>query len=660
MAEALVKFFLQRLNSLLRQTIEIFYGLEHQMECLITTLGDILKFSGELWSAKADASTSSWINVLRDIIRDADDLIDEFIIQMDQQRSSDRSELTKSFANGLQEIVSRLARTIHKMEELKNSSTVKGDNESDINNPQEIEEGQTSAQGKPTAIGGEEKDNEENSPETEGSQTAEAKNSITIEEEDNKESSHEIGGQTASPAASQVLMNYTDLPYYLQSCLMYCCIFPINHRISKGKLIRLMVAEGLAQEKPGQLMEDTAQENISELINQGIIQVKDEHIGEGAYLTVNPHWHEIILCKMEEENFITACTGSHSLIPHTARHVSVYSNMTTVAPQLKNVRPRGLFFLGSQDLSRDHGNWLNFNGAKFLRILDLERTKIKRLPDEVGDLIHLTYIGLKHTDINKLPPSLGNLRALQTLDLKYCGDLAALPHEVLSLVQLRHIKMYKRLNVGGVKLPPGIERLRNILSLTGTHAGSGTAQELSNLIHLRRLGVLDVAEENVGTLVLLESFLPPPLLEKLRLEGRLERIPSWFSSMERLTKLRLGKEFCRVGGFPKLEILTISSPVLEEWTEIEDGALPRLQYLHLRNCLNLRMLPEGLQFVTTLKHLTLIPLLNEQVERLKPGGGEENYKIRYIPQISYMPMSDLQDSFPLPPCTPTEEGDMLG
>ncbi|KAJ0106021.1 hypothetical protein Patl1_18109 [Pistacia atlantica] len=604
------------------------------------------------------------------------------------------------------------------MEELKNSSTVKGDNESDINNPQEIEEGQTSAQGKPTAIGGEEKDNEENSPETEGSQTAEAKNSITIEEEDNKESSHEIGGQTASPAASQVLMNYTDLPYYLQYCLMYCCIFPINHRISKGKLIRLMVAEGLAQEKPGQLMEDTAQENISELINQGIIQVEDEHIGEGAYLTVNPHWHEIILCKMEEENFITAFTGAHSLIPHTARHVSVYSNLTTVAPQLKNVRPRGLFFLGSQDLSRDHGNWLNFNGAKFLRILDLEHTKIKRLPDEVGDLIHLTYIGLKHTDINELPPSLGNLRALQTLDLKYCGDLPALPHKVLNLVQLRHIKMYKRLNVGGVKLPPGIERLRNILSLTGIHAGSGTAQELSNLIHLRRLGVLDVAEENVGdlfasimmmqsllslsveakhfiegTLVLLESFLPPPLLEKLRLEGRLERIPSWFSSMERLTKLRLGffhlsenpalllqdlpnlkililwhaydgkklgKEFCRVGGFPKPEILTISSHVLEEWTEIEDGALPRLQYLHLRNCLNLRMLPEGLQFVTTLKHLTLIPLLNEQVERLKPGGGEENYKIRYIPQISYLPMSDLQDSFPLPPCTPTEEGDMLG
>lgn len=706
MSEAMVKFFIHRLNFLLLQETEIFCGIKHQMECLITKLGEILKVSGDLCNTKADANASPWTNVLREIICDADDLTDEFIIQMDQQRSSDRSELTKSFTNGLQEIVSRLATTINRMEELKFSTTVKGNNETDTDKPQEIEEGQTSAQGKPAAIGVEEKDNKENSPETKGSQIAEAKDSVTIGEEDRKES-------------SQVLMNYNDLPYYLQYCLMYCCIFPVNHRISKGKLIRLMVAEGLAQEKPGQLQEDTAKENINELINQGILQVNDDHIGERVCLTVNPDCHEIILRKLEEENFIAACTGSHSVIPHIARHVSVYSNMETVALQLNNVRPRGLFFLGSQDLSREHGNWLNFNGAKFLRILDLERTKIKRLPDEVGDLIHLTYIGVKHTDLNELPPSLGNLRALQTLDIKHCGDLPALPPEVLNLARLRHIKMYKRINVGGVKLPPGIERLRNILSLTGIHSGSGTAQELSKLIHLTRLGVLDVAEENVGdlfasimvmqsllslsleaenfikgTLVLLESFLPPPLLEKLRLEGRLEKIPSWFSSMERLTKLRLGfshlsenpalvlqdlpnlkililwnaydgkklgKEFCRVGGFPKLEILTIASRFLEEWTEIEEGALPCLQYLHLRNCMNLRVLPEGLQFVTTLKHLTLIPLLDEHAERLKPDGGEENYKIRSIPQISYMPMSTLQELFPLPPpCTPAEKGDKLG
>lgn len=68
----------------------------------------------------------------------------------------------------------------------------------------------------------------------------------------------------------------------------------------------------------------------------------------------------------------------------------------------------------------------------------------------------------------------------------------------------------------------------------------------------------------------------------------------------------MGKEFCSVGGFHKLEILIIAFHVLEEWTEIEEGALPSL------------MLLEGLQFVTTLMQLHILPLLDEHKERLKP------------------------------------------
>lgn len=115
------------------------------------------------------------------------------------------------------------------------------------------------------------------------------------------------------------------------------------------------------------------------------------------------------------------------------------------------------------------------------------------------------------------------------------------------------------------------------------------------------------------------------------------------------------KEFCSVGGFHKLEILIIAFHVLEEWTEIEEGALPRLKYLQLHKCLKLRMLLEGLQFVTTLKQLHILPLLDEHKERLKPYGGEENYKIRHIPQLSFIPMSVLRNLNKLSPCRPQEE-----
>lgn len=128
---------------------------------------------------------------------------------------------------------------------------------------------------------------------------------------------------------------------------------------------------------------------------------------------------------------------------------------------------------------------------------------------------------------------------------------------------------------------------------------------------------------NQGTLVCLDTFSPPPLLRKLSLEGILQKLPDWIGSMDNLTNLRsgfphlsenpvlvlqvlpnfktltlwnaykakhLGEEFCSVGAFPKLEVLIIAYHVLEEWTEIKEGALPSLKHLQLHNCLKLRML----------------------------------------------------------------------
>ncbi|PQQ00486.1 disease resistance protein RPM1-like [Prunus yedoensis var. nudiflora] len=48
---------------------------------------------------------------------------------------------------------------------------------------------------------------------------------------------------------------------------------------------------------------------------------------------------------------------------------------------------------------------------------------------------------------------------------------------------------------------------------------------------------------------------------------------------------RTWKEFCSAGGFPKLEVLSVASHVLEDWTQFEEGALPSLKFLHLHSCL---------------------------------------------------------------------------
>ncbi|KAI5329747.1 hypothetical protein L3X38_029144 [Prunus dulcis] len=86
-------------------------------------------------------------------------------------------------------------------------------------------------------------------------------NAIEGEMEEAENSQENEEGETSASSSSLPLpLCYRDLPDYLQNCLMYCCILPDS--ISKGKLIRLLVAQGLMQEKAGHVMEDVAEENI--------------------------------------------------------------------------------------------------------------------------------------------------------------------------------------------------------------------------------------------------------------------------------------------------------------------------------------------------------------------------------------------------------------
>ncbi|KAJ6418224.1 hypothetical protein OIU84_001587 [Salix udensis] len=599
MAEATVRFFIQRLDSLLLRETETFAGLEDQIEMVKGAIKEIGCFYVDGGDDEGDAAFSRWETELKNLVDDLDDHVDEFVIQMDQHQGSDRSGLTDCFRTELLKVESRIAKTTHKMRELKNSGTTAGGM-------------------------GEKSDNKDPSQGEEEVQTE----------------------------------------------------------------LDLIPSEAEKEEN----------------------EVDNGFRDSGTKLTVSSPYRVFL-----RESYITAHPDSDFSIQRRTRRI-LTPDLTKVAEILNNTKPRSLFLFGEQELSDE--NWLNFKGAKFLRVLDLEDAKIRKLPDEVGELIHLAYLGLKNNDINELPDGIGNLRALQSLDIRWCGDLTELSTKILKLVRLRHLKMFKSSNVSGMKLPEGIGKLGSLLTLTGVHAGGEIAGELRKLTQLRRLGVMDVAEENAdelyasimvmqgllslsleakhtfdqGELVLRDLFSPPPVLRKLRLEGLLEKIPNWLGSMENLTNLRLGfshlsenptsvlqvlpnleklnlwhaydgrqygKDFCKAGGFPKLEVLIIASRVLEEWTELEEGALPRLKYLHFHSCSSLRMLPEGLQFVTTVEELVLLPLLDEHEERLKPDGGVENYKIRNIPKITFIPESVVASRFnensSTPPAPATDE-----
>ncbi|KAI3836027.1 hypothetical protein MKW92_023108 [Papaver armeniacum] len=93
------------------------------------------------------------------------------------------------------------------------------------------------------------------------------------------------------------------------------------------------------------------------------------------------------------------------------------------------------------------------------------------------------------------------------------------------------------------------------------------------------------------------------------------------------------KMVCSGGGFRSLKTLEIiSTEDLEEWT-IEEGALRSLLNLEIRSCINLEMIPDGLQQLRTLKELKVVnmPLLFQS--RMKEATGEDWNKIRHIPSL---------------------------
>uniref|UniRef100_A0A5K1CAI8 Disease resistance protein winged helix domain-containing protein n=1 Tax=Nymphaea colorata TaxID=210225 RepID=A0A5K1CAI8_9MAGN len=55
----------------------------------------------------------------------------------------------------------------------------------------------------------------------------------------------EIGGKILPG----LMLNYDDLPHYLKSCFVYCCIYPKDCEIERETLIRQWVAHELIEEK---------------------------------------------------------------------------------------------------------------------------------------------------------------------------------------------------------------------------------------------------------------------------------------------------------------------------------------------------------------------------------------------------------------------------
>ncbi|XXG72464.1 hypothetical protein AAC387_Pa07g1556 [Persea americana] len=482
-----------------------------------------------------------------------------------------------------------------------------------------------------------------------------------------------------------LLHSYYDLPYHLKNCFLYFTVFPGGSIINRAELIRLWVAEGFVEARRDLTMEDIAQNYLNELIHRCMIQP----VGKGSF-RLHDVMRDLAQSIAEEDNFCMLHHGKEERQDFKARRLSIQFNGGDISRSASMSRLRSFFVFGKDAIPSSSLNRIS-STFRQLRVLRLEDASIHRVPDELVNLFNLRFLSLRNTEVREIPKSLARLRNLQTLDIRH-SKVKKLPDWIEKMKNLRHLYTYRstilcycyicggphpcyRFSGKGVQAPSGICDLKCLQSLLSVEANAKIVQQVGNLTQLRQLGITKVRKDygkelcssiqrmkglrhlhiiaNNGEMLQVEELSSPPQwLQRLFLEGHLEKLPHWITSLTNLRRLILelsqlkedplpqigplpnllvlelarayeGQQLCFVSGcFPRLKELHLSGLKNLNHVRIELGAMPRIKMLCLDRCVGLTTLPEGIEHLNGLRELHLIQMPAELIEWLKKDGSE--------------------------------------
>ncbi|KAF8389434.1 hypothetical protein HHK36_026129 [Tetracentron sinense] len=298
------------------------------------------------------------------------------------------------------------------------------------------------------------------------------------------------------------------------------------------------------------------------------------------------------------------------------------------------------------DLPRSIGNLRNLQTLD-LRLFRTRRVRITdtkriRIPDVIWKMEQLRHLYLPITS-NTAHLRIDTLRNLQTLKHAQAGSWIEKGH-LAKLSNIRNLRIKDISSTEQVKAvleSPVVGPDCRLYSLNLELKDEMTFPSLTPLSGCPRLSKLSLYGR-IGNHEPHHCDFLPPILSKLTLTcSELEQDP--MAMLEKMPNLRIlymgtnsyiGKVMiCSAQGFPKLEFLQLEDFYgLEEW-RVDGGAMPRLRHLGINGCRNLRMVPEGLRFINTLRELDIRQMPAAFEDRLREGGADY-YKVQYIPSIT--------------------------
>ena len=489
-------------------------------------------------------------------------------------------------------------------------------------------------------------------------------------------------------------LSYNDLPWHLKPCFLYLGHFPEDFEIQTNKLIRMWIAEGfISQIQRGggreDTMEDVGDRYLKELVERCMVLVGErDTLGRISTCQMHDLMRDFCVSKAQEENFLHI-TNILSM-KHRKEEIGKVRRLAIISKSGDD-SCKGIKFIEYPYLRSlvhllpnwDHQSYFKescFKKFMLVRVLHLQNFKNhnKKLPKDIGCLIHLRYLSLIGCCVCNVPSSIGNLRCLETLDLQInfypssnretlLGKMSLylskprVPNVFKYMKQLKHLYLPRDYRVCGklelgnlyylqtlenvqpktIQIPTGFKFncLRHLVVETSEWAQDDALHILVSICP--KIYMLDLRgiikkfpkahqfSPNIAELCLARTSIeedPMAILEKL---------PN-LKKLDLIQKVFLGKNMvCSEGGFPRLQSLYLYGFYELEDLRLEEGAMPSLQLLHIANCMVLRMIPDGLRFITTLKELKIRRMPKSFKDRLDKGGPDFD-KVQHVPSLVFL------------------------
>ncbi|KAJ1273864.1 hypothetical protein BS78_05G017500 [Paspalum vaginatum] len=224
--------------------------------------------------------------------------------------------------------------------------------------------------------------------------------------------------------------SFEDLSNELKSCFLYLAAFSKGTFLSADTIVRMWMAEGFIKPQKGKTIEELGYNYVKELAQRCLIQVTAmDEAGGIKKIIVHRSLHGFLHSEARESGFIDFHDMHDVFVAPSVRRLSFmsfeggYTSFTNKFHKLRSficwAKEKDRSNNDSGGVNKERWHDLKFlRGSNLLRVMYIWRLRLKELPNEIGDRIHLRYLRVNSKDLKELPSSIKGLLNLQTLDIR--------------------------------------------------------------------------------------------------------------------------------------------------------------------------------------------------------------------------------------------------